>query len=66
MNTVVNTIRELLGKDIEPVYAPPRAGDIKESLADVSRAKELIGYEPIVDFDAGIRLAIDWYKEHLG
>jgi UDP-glucose 4-epimerase len=65
VNTVVHTIRELLGKDIQPEYLPPRKGDIKHSLADVSRAKELIGYEPLVTFDDGIRRAIDWYVENL-
>ena len=67
INTVVNTIKELLGKeDIAPTYAPPREGDIKHSLADVSRAKEVIGYVPTVSFDEGIRRAIQWYKENLG
>ncbi len=66
VNTVVNTIRKLLGKEnIKPVYAPPRAGDIKHSLADVKKAKELIGYEPFVSFEEGIAMAIDWYKENL-
>lgn len=66
VNTVVNTIKELLGKNIDPVYAPARAGDIKHSLADVTKAKEVIGYEPRISFDEGIRKAIDWYKENLG
>lgn len=67
VNTVVNTIRKLLGKEeIRPVYAPPRPGDIKHSLADVRRAKELIGYEPFVSFKEGIAKAINWYKENLG
>ncbi|MBC8481497.1 MAG: SDR family oxidoreductase [Planctomycetes bacterium] len=65
VNTVVNKIKELLGKNIDPVYAPPRPGDIKHSLADVSRAKELIGYEPKVTFEDGITRAIGWYKENL-
>ena len=66
VNTVVNTIRELLDKeDIKPVYDPPRAGDIKHSLADVSKAKEVIGYEPKVSFEDGIRRAIGWYQENL-
>ncbi len=65
VNTVVSTIAELLGKDIAPKYLPPRFGDIKHSLADVSRAKEVIGYEPTVTFDEGIRKAIDWYKDNL-
>ena len=66
VNTVVKTITELLEKDIKPVYAPPRPGDIKHSLADVSLAKEVIGYEPKITFDEGIRMAIDWYSENLG
>jgi nucleoside-diphosphate-sugar epimerase len=66
VNTVVNTIRKLMGKEsIKPVYALPRPGDIKHSLADVTRAKEVIGYEPFVSFEDGIAKAIDWYKENL-
>jgi UDP-glucose 4-epimerase len=66
VNTVVNTIRKLLNKEnIKPVYVPPRPGDIKHSLADVKRAKELIGYAPFVSFEEGIAKAIDWYKENL-
>ena len=66
VNTVVKTITELLEKDIKPVYVPPRPGDIKHSLADVSLAKEVIGYEPKISFAEGIRMAIDWYRENLG
>ena len=66
VNTVVKTITELLNKNIKPVYAPPRPGDIKHSLADVSLAKEVIGYEPKISFVEGIRMAIDWYRENLG
>jgi UDP-glucose 4-epimerase len=66
VNTVVNTIRKLLNKEnIKPVYVPPRPGDIKHSLADVRKAKELIGYVPFVSFEEGIAKAIDWYKENL-
>ena len=66
VNTVVNTIRKLMGKEnIKPTYAPPRPGDIKHSLADVSRAKKLIGYESLVSFEQGIKKAIGWYQENL-
>ncbi len=66
VNTVVNVIRKLMGKEnIKPVYAPPRPGDIKHSLADVTLAKKVIGYEPFVSFEEGIAKAIDWYKENL-
>ncbi len=65
VNHVVNTIRTLLGRDTPTQYLPPRPGDIKHSLADISRAKALIGYEPRVSFDEGIRKAIDWYRKNL-
>ena len=66
VNTVVNTIKNLLGKEhIEPVYTDPRPGDIKHSLADVSRAAQTIGYKTDVSFKQGIQKAIDWYKANL-
>lgn len=54
-----------LGKDIEPIFGPNRKGDIKHSNADISKAKELLGYDPEYSFADGIKLAIDWYKENL-
>jgi len=54
-----------LGKQVEPHFGPDRAGDIKHSNADISKAKELLGYCPEYDFEQGIALAIDWYKENL-
>ena len=54
-----------LGIEREPNFGPDRAGDIKHSNADISKARKLLGYEPEYDFAAGIKLAIDWYKENL-
>lgn len=54
-----------LGKKVEPNFGPDRAGDIKHSNADISKAKKLLGYAPSYDFAQGIALAIDWYKENL-
>lgn len=54
-----------LGKKIEPKFGPDRAGDIKHSNADISKARKLLGYDPEYDFEKGIALAIDWYREHL-
>lgn len=56
---------EILGKNIDPVFAPDRKGDIKHSNADISKAREKLGYSPDYDFKKGIMLAIDWYKENL-
>jgi len=54
-----------LGKDIEPIFGPERAGDIKHSNADISKARELLGYEPEWSFERGIKAAIEWYRENL-
>lgn len=59
------TLTKALGKDIEPKFGPDRAGDIKHSNADISKAKKLLGYNPDYDFVKGLNEAIEWYKENL-
>lgn len=54
-----------LGKETEPNFGPDRAGDIKHSNADITKARKLLGYDPEYDFASGIQLAIDWYLENL-
>ena len=54
-----------LGVKMEPNFGPDRAGDIKHSNADISKAKKLLGYEPEWSFERGIKAAIEWYKENL-
>ena len=49
----------------EPKFGPDRAGDIKHSNADISKAKKLLGYDPDWSFERGIAAAIEWYKENL-
>ncbi len=62
---VYNSLTEALGVDIKPIYGPDRAGDIKHSNADISKARRLLGYDPQYDFDKGLKEAIKWYKENL-
>ena len=62
---IYNYLCEALGKDVEPNYGPPRKGDVRDSNADISKAREQLGYDPEYDFEKGIALAIDWYKEYL-
>jgi UDP-glucose 4-epimerase len=62
LNQIFNFLRELTGYKEEPSYACPRAGDIRDSLADIQLAGELIGYKPIVDFPEGLRRTVDWYR----
>ncbi len=54
-----------LGKNIKPFFGPDRKGDIKHSNADISKAKDLLGYHPEYDFTRGLKEAIAWYKENL-
>jgi UDP-N-acetylglucosamine 4-epimerase len=60
-----NKLCELLGKDIKPIFGADRAGDIKHSNADITKARALLGYDPKYSFSQGIELAVDWYKENL-
>jgi nucleoside-diphosphate-sugar epimerase len=59
-----NKICDLLDIHIEPKYVESRAGDVKHSLADISKAKELLGYEPKYNVFQGLELAIDWYRDN--
>jgi len=65
LNQILEKLRDLLGVEIHADYQPVRAGDVKHSLADVSLAKEVIGYQPLVYFEEGLEKAIDWYRENL-
>lgn len=56
---------DALGVKVEPNFGPNRAGDIRDSNADISKARKNLGYDPSYDFKAGIRLAIDWYRQNL-
>ena len=58
-------LTDALGVNIEPHFGPDRAGDIKHSNADISKARELLGYDPDWSFERGIKEAIEWYKENL-
>ncbi|RLC78503.1 MAG: LPS biosynthesis protein WbpP [Chloroflexi bacterium] len=63
---LVATLNEILGMHIEPLFAPPRPGDVKHSLADISRAQAKLGYTVKVDFRAGLEKTVAWYREHGG
>ncbi|MEM7305705.1 MAG: SDR family oxidoreductase [Planctomycetota bacterium] len=54
---------ELLGSDAEPELAPPRAGDVRHSLASLDRARALLGYEPVVGWKDGLETTVDWYRK---
>lgn len=60
---LVERINAHLGSRIDPVHAAARVGDVKHSRADISKAQALLGYQPVIDFDAGLRRTIHWYQD---
>ena len=62
---VYNGLAEALGVNAEPIYGPERPGDIKHSIADISKARQLLNYDPEWNFERGIKSAIKWYRENL-
>lgn len=65
LNELWQKICRITGTNIAPTYGPPRPGDIMQSLADVSKAKQMIGYTPDDDLDAQLAEAIEWYRSIL-
>lgn len=65
VNSMLQQINKITAKDIAPIYADPRPGDIKHSQADITRAKEHLGYQPKVSFEEGLRNTIEWYRKSL-
>jgi UDP-glucose 4-epimerase len=66
LNEVLKLLEKITGKKIEAKYDPPRTGDIRDSQADVSLAHKVLGYEPLVHFEEGLRRTWDWYKSNYG
>ncbi len=64
LNRTLELFRRLSGKNLRAKYDPPREGDIRDSQADISRARELLGYEPTVLFEEGLERTFAWYRDH--
>ena len=65
LNAMLAALEKALGIEVEPVYLEERAGDIKHSSADISKAKRVLRFAPRWDFEKGIAEAIEWYRENL-
>jgi nucleoside-diphosphate-sugar epimerase len=65
LNRLYRRLQDLLGSTIEPAYGPPRAGDVRDSLADIGKGERLLGYKGEIKFDKGLRRSIEWYRENL-
>ncbi|OYP34408.1 SDR family oxidoreductase [Rhodopirellula sp. MGV] len=59
---LLTSLREILGQDIEPIHEPPRVGDVKDSLADITEARTRLLFEPSVSIDEGLRQSVDYYQ----
>jgi len=62
LNEVLRELRKITGKALEANYEPAREGDIRDSQADISRAREFLGYEPQVSFEEGLARTFEWYR----
>jgi len=62
LNQLFRTIRDLVKSDLEPVYKDPRAGDVRDSQADISKARRLLNYEPTASFEDGLARTVEWYR----
>ena len=65
VNSILQQINKITGKDVPPIYSEPRAGDIKHSQADITRAREHLGYEARISFEEGLRRTIEWYRANV-
>ena len=62
INELAATLQRLIGGNEAPIYLPARQGDVRDSLADITLARQLLSYEPVVSLDEGLRRTVDWYR----
>jgi nucleoside-diphosphate-sugar epimerase len=65
LNRLFFAIRDLTGATVDPSYGPERVGDVRDSQADISKARRILGYEPLVSFDEGLAKTVAWYKANM-
>jgi nucleoside-diphosphate-sugar epimerase len=63
LNQLVNVLRKILGSKVSPVYEEPRKGDVRHSLADIRKGKELLNYEPKVGIESGLRKTVEFFQK---
>jgi nucleoside-diphosphate-sugar epimerase len=62
LNQLLNVLNALVSSTVEPIYGPPRPGDVRHSLADISRARQYLGYRPSVDLETGLAATVAWAR----
>jgi nucleoside-diphosphate-sugar epimerase len=63
LNQLFETIRGLVGATVEPICQDARAGDVRDSQADIGKAQRLLGYTPVVSFEEGLDRTVAWYRQ---
>jgi UDP-glucose 4-epimerase len=66
LNDLVRLLNDLMGTNVQAEHGPPRAGDVEHSLADITQAREVLGYEPAVAFEEGLRMTIESFGSDPG
>jgi len=64
LNHLLSLLNQILGASVSAVYEPSRAGDVRHSVADISKAKKLMNYSPAITLKEGLERVLDWYREH--
>jgi nucleoside-diphosphate-sugar epimerase len=62
LNELFREMKKIVGATVEPIYAEHRQGDVRDSQADIRKAKDILGYEPSVSFEEGLKRTIEWYR----
>ena len=62
---LINVLNEIMNKQVEPVFLPPRKGDVKHSLADISLARKVLGYSPRVNWEEGLKITVEWFTKNI-
>ena len=66
LNQTITLLNQIFGKRVTPHYDPPRPGDVLHSQADISLARQVLGYEPKVPYERGLRKTVEWYQKNSG
>jgi UDP-N-acetylglucosamine/UDP-N-acetyl-alpha-D-glucosaminouronate 4-epimerase len=65
LNRLIETLKAILGSAVQPVYEETRKGDVRHSVADISKASRMLGYSPAVSLEAGLERVLEWYRRGL-
>jgi nucleoside-diphosphate-sugar epimerase len=62
LNELLETLKKIFGSSVEPIYKEARQGDVRDSQADITKARKMLGYQPTVGLEEGLRKTVDWFR----